>query len=241
MRLWLIPFLLLLSASAVATPDYAREKRWADQITPGIVVGDPVYLQQKNGHKFLGIYAVAANARMGVVVVHGMGLNPDWGMIGTLRSRLVDYGYTTLSIQMPVLAENVGYEAYPAVFPDAVERLRLAVAYLKKKGYQRIAIVSHSNGSRMTRVYMVENPPDVDAWVAISLTRGDTFAGIKVPVLDLYGGNDLPHVLAATAKRKASLVNPASKQEVIPGADHFYTDHEEAMVTAVKDFLDGLK
>ncbi|MHB8717131.1 MAG: alpha/beta hydrolase family protein [Sulfuricaulis sp.] len=230
-----------MSVSAVAAPDYAREKRWADQITPGIVVGDPVYIQQQNGHKFLGIYAVAANARMGVVVVHGMGLNPDWGLISTLRQRLVDDGYTTLSIQMPVLAENVGYEAYPAVFPDAVERLKLAVAYLKSKGYQRIAIVSHSNGSRMTRVYMAENPPDVNAWVAIGLTRGDTFAGIKVPVLDLYGGNDLPHVLASVTKRKASLANTASKQMMIPDADHFYTNHEEEMITAVKGFLDRLK
>lgn len=240
MRAWLILLLLIVSVPAFATSDYAREKRWADEITPGIVVGDPVYLKQKNGHKFLGIYAKATNAKMGVVVVHGMGLNPDWGMIGTLRQRLVDYGYSTLSIQMPVLARDAGYKAYVQV-PEAVERLKLAVAYMKKKGYKRIAIVSHSNGSRMTRVYMAENPPDVNAWVAISLTRGDTFAGIKAPILDLYGGNDLPHVLSATAKRKASLVNPASKQMVIPGADHFYAGHEEAMVTAVKDFLDGLK
>jgi pimeloyl-ACP methyl ester carboxylesterase len=146
-----------------------------------------------------------------------------------------------VSIQMPVLAQDAGYEAYPQVFPEAVERLQLTVAYLKAKGYRRIAIVSHSDGSRMTRAYMAENPTDVRAWVAISLTRGDTFDGVKAPVLDLYGGNDLPHVLSAAAKRKASLNNAASKQMVILGADHFYTGREEAMVKAVKDFLDGLK
>jgi pimeloyl-ACP methyl ester carboxylesterase len=240
MRAWLIP-LLMLSVPALAAPDYAREQRWADEITPGIVVGDPVYLEQKNGHKFLGLYAVAASARMGVVVVHGMGIHPDWGMVGTLRQRLADEGYTTLSIQMPVLAADAESEAYTRLFPDAAERLRLAVAYLKGKGYQRIAVVSHSNGSRMSRVYMASNPPDVSAWAALSLTRGDTFAGVKVPVLDLYGANDLPHVLSATAKRKASLAHAASKQVVIAHADHFFAGQEEAMVRAVKDFLDSLK
>ncbi len=241
MRVWFISLLLIASTSALAAPDYAREKRWDDEITPHIVVGDPVYLKQKNGHKFLAIHAEADKAKTGVVVVHGMGLHPDWGMIGTLRQRLVDHGYTTLSIQMPVLAADAQSDAYPAVFPDAAERPTRAVAYLKGKGYKRIAIASHSNGSRMTRVYMTKNPPDVSAWAALSLTRGETFDGVKVPVLDLYGGNDLPHVLSATEKRKVSLKgNPASKQRVIPNADHFFAGHEEEMVEAVKDFLDSV-
>lgn len=242
MRAWLVLLLLpAMSMPVFATPDYAREKAWADEITPFIVVGDPIYLKQKNHHEFLGIYTKAPNARMGVVVVHGMGIHPDWGMISTLRQRLVDFGYTTLSIQMPVLAQDAGSEEYPKVFPEAAERLALAAAYLKTKGYRRIAIVSHSNGSRMTRVYMVKNPADINAWVASSLSREDTFTGIKAPVLDLYGENDLPHVLSATTKRKASLSNPASKQMVISDADHFFAGHEEAMVKAVKDFLDSVK
>lgn len=243
MRNWIISLLLLLSAAgtAHAAPDYDREKRWADEITPAIVIGDPVYLEQKNGHKFLGIYTEADKARMGLIVVHGMGLHPDWDMIGALRQRLPDFGYTTLSIQMPVLASDAQFDDYPKVFPDAADRLGVAVAFLKAKGYTRIAIVSHSNGSRMSRVFMSGNPPDVDAWAALSLTRGETFAGVKVPVFDLYGGNDLPHVLSATKKRKDSFSNPASRQQSIPGADHFYVGHEEKMVEAVRLFLDGLK
>ena len=58
-------------------------------------------------------------------------------MIGTLRQRLPDHGYTTLSIQMPILAVDAKPEAYVAHFPEAVERLQLAVAYLQSKGYKR--------------------------------------------------------------------------------------------------------
>ena len=242
MRNWMIALFLLLTTAGVAhaAPDYDREKRWADEITAGIVVGDPVYLEQKNGHRFLGILTEANSPRMGLVVVHGMGLHPDWDMIGTLRQRLPDHGYTTLAIQMPVLAADAQFDAYPTVFPDAVDRLALAVAYLKGKGLTRITIVSHSNGSRMSRVFMNGNPPDVGAWVALSLTRGETFAGVKVPVFDLYGGKDLPHVLSATKERKDSFRSPASRQQSISGADHFFVGHEEEMVEAVRAFLDGL-
>lgn len=242
MRLWVILVLLVLSAPVFAVSDYAREKRWADEVVPGILVGDPIYLEQKNGHEFLGIYTEAANARMGVVVVHGMGIHPDWGLIGTLRQQLAEQGYTTLAIQMPILAADAKPERYPPTFPEAVERLHLAVAYLKAKGYQRIAIVSHSMGARMSYEYLVNSPAAVSAWVAMGMYGTDTYAGLTLPVLDLDGANEPVVTSGLALKRKASLKgNAASRQVVIPNADHFYTGQEEAMVKAVKDFLDGLK
>ena len=249
MRTWLTALFLFASFPALATPDYAREKRWADEITPAIVVGDPLYLAQKNGHKFLGIYTEAAKTKMGVVVVHGLGINPDWGMIGTLRQSLPDHGYATLSIQMPVLASDATPGAYAATFPDAVERIGLAVAYLKSKGYRRIAIVSHSMGSRMAFAYMKRNSGDVDAWAALGMAASTDghepaliYIGIDAPVLDLYGSRDLPQVLEGAALRRASLAgNQASRQVVIAGSNHFYAGHEDEMVKAVVKFLDGLK
>lgn len=247
MRAWLISLLLVVSASAFAASDYVREKKWADEVTPGIVVGDPLYLSQKNGHKFLGIYTEADKARMGVVVVHGVGIHPDWGMIGTLRQRLPDHGYATLSIQMPILAADAKSEAYAAHFPEAVERLQLAVAHLKGKGHKRIAVVSHSMGSRMTHGYMARNPAEVAAWASLGMPAAlgggaIGYDAIKAPVLDLYGANDLPQVLAGAAQRKASLKgNAASKQVVIADTDHFFADREDAMIKTVKDFLDGVK
>ncbi|WP_197722175.1 DUF3530 family protein [Sulfuriflexus mobilis] len=233
--------LSVTALQAQAGADYAREKRWADEITPAIVVGEVVYLTQKNQHKFLAIQTEADEAKAGVVVVHGMGIHPDWGMINTLRERLADEGYTTLSIQMPVLAADASYKEYPQVFPEAAERLELAVAYLRQRGYKRIAIASHSNGTRMSRVYMANNPADVSAWASISMTQGDTYDGVTVPVLDIYGENDLPHVLSAVKKRKDSLKgNPASRQRLIPATDHFFAGKEEEMVKAVVKFLDSL-
>src|SRR3954463_8590769 len=115
-------------------PDYAREKRWADEITPGLVVGDAIYLAQKqDGHKFLAIYTAAPQARAAVIVVHGMGVHPDWALIGALRSGLADVGYSTLSVQMPVRGATGLGEEYPGLFPNAAERLQAAMGFLKSK------------------------------------------------------------------------------------------------------------
>lgn len=232
---------ILFSLAALANPevpDYAREKKWADEIVPGLVVGDPVYLQTPRGHhKFLTLFTPSVDTRKAVVVVHGMGIHPDWGMVGTLRTDLADRGFTTLSIQMPILAADATGEAYPPTFPEAAERIAEAVKFLKAKGYTQLAIVSHSMGSRMSGVYMAGKPdPSVKSWASLGLSFG-TYAKLKLPVLDLYGDNDLPAVLENASKRKQSLAAKDSEQVVIAHTDHFYTGHEGEMVEAVAEFL----
>jgi len=238
----MVTTLLLAPAFAAAQADYAREKRWADEVAPMLVVGDPVYLEQKRGHKFLAIWTPNAKAAAGVIVVHGVGLHPDWGLIGTLRSRLADEGYATISVQMPVLAADATGKQYPQVFPDASERLEVAVAFLRARGLKSIAIVSHSMGSRMTNYFLNHTAHrGVDAWVAIGLsgefTDPTTF---NAPVLDLYGEKDLPAVLGAAAKRAAAIRTiRGSGQVQVAGADHFFAGRERELVNAVKVFLDA--
>jgi pimeloyl-ACP methyl ester carboxylesterase len=238
MRIFVV-LLLLVSQLAFAGADYAREKKWADEIVPGIVVGDTVYLALKNGHEFLALYAEAKDARMGLVVVHG---HPDWNMVGTLRTQLAEQGYTTLSIQMPVLASDAKAESYQALFPEAAERIGTAVDYLHAKGYKKIAIVSHSMGSAMSHMYVVKNQEKLIAWAALGMGQNLDYTGIHIPILDMYGEQDLPPVLSMAAKRADSLKgNAKSKQVKVPGSDHFYNSHETEMVHEVKKFLDGIK
>lgn len=233
----------LLSMSAMAAAgiaDYAREKKWADEVVPGLVVGDPVYLQTPRGHhKFLTLFTPVAGTDKAVIVVHGLGIHPDWGMVGTLRTELADRGFTTLSIQMPILAADAQGEAYPPTFPEAAERIAESVAFLKAKGYKNLAIVSHSMGSRMSLVYLSGKPdPAVKSWASLGISVGD-YKALKLPILDLYGDNDLPPVLANAAKRKQSLAAAGSRQVMISRTDHFFTGHEIEMVAAVSDFLNA--
>ena len=241
MRIFSTFLLMLVAQSTFAVADYAREKKWADEIIPGIIVGDPVYLELRQGHKFLTLLAEATDAKVGVVVVHGIGIHPDWNMVGTLRTQLVEHGYTTLSIQMPVLANDAKAEEYQALFPEAAERIGVAVGFLQAKGYKKIAIVSHSMGSAMSQMYVVNNQSRLIAWASLGI-QGHTYSGIHIPVLDMYGEYDLPPVLEMAKKRAVSLQeNPKSRQVEVPKSDHFYNNHETEMVQEVKNFLDSVR
>lgn len=240
MRHLLLAVLFLASTLAHAA-DYAREKKWADEITPGIVTGDPVYLEAGSEHKFLTLFTAVPNAKGAVIVVHGMGVHPDWNLIGVLRNGLADAGYTTLSVQMPVLANDAKPEDYPPTFPEAAQRLAAAVDFLHAKGYTNIAVVSHSLGSRMTDYYLEKHPGvPLKAWVAIGLSGN--YQGLKrakFPVLDLYGENDLPTVLKSAKARAASIRGiPGSEQVKAPKTDHFFNNRDTELVGYVKGFLD---
>lgn len=237
MRYLILLLMLALQPAWAANSDYAREKKWADEIVPGIVVGDPVYLEAK-GHKFLGLYTEAANAKAGLVIAHGIGVHPDHGLIGVLRSRLADLGYTTLSIQMPILPVEADPGAYTPLFPEAAERIKAAAKFLQDKGYKKIAIVSHSMGSAMTKSYFQQNPDSpFAAWVAIGIAT-DSYDGIKLPIYDLYGGNDLPAVLKGTDGRKKTFANAKSAQTMAPKMDHFFTGYDDDLVNYVSGYLD---
>lgn len=240
--LHVIQLVLLIAAPLAYGADYLREKKWADEITPGIVVGDPVYLEGRAGHRFLTIYSEAPMARAGLVIVHGIGVHPDWGLIGTLRGALADHGYTTLSVQMPVLAAEARPEEYPSTFGEAGDRLKVAAEFLRAKGYQKIAVVSHSMGSRMTHYYLARDPgTPTNAWVCIGWGGEDDFRQLNLPVLDLYGENDLPAVLKGAKRRAASINNSNRSQQIMaPKADHFFTNQQAALVRYVRDFLDKL-
>lgn len=247
MRIFAAVVFLLVTQLTFAAADYAREKKWADEIVPGIVVGDPVYLELKQGHKFLTILTEAqiekkGDAKMGLVIIHGLGIHPDWNMIGTLRTQLAEKGYTTLSIQMPVMANDAESEAYQPLFGEAAERIAVAVSFLHAKGYKKVAIVSHSMGSAMSRMYVVNNPFEVVAWAALGMGHGYSYSGVRIPVLDLYGENDLPPVLKMAKKRAGSLKgNAHSKQVRVPKSDHFFNNHETEMVEEVSKFLASIK
>jgi pimeloyl-ACP methyl ester carboxylesterase len=206
------------------------------------VVGDAIYLAQKQaGHKFLAIYTEAPNARAAVIVVHGMGVHPDWALIGALRSGLAEVGYSTLSVQMPVRAATGLGEEYPGLFPDAAGRLQAAVEFLKSKGYGKIALVAHSMGARMSNYFLARSPAGIDAWVAIGISNGDytNVSQLNVPILDIYGERDFPQVLQKAAARETVLRRlKGSAQIEVAGADHYFAGKEDELVKQVRQFLD---
>lgn len=245
MRLWVLSIAIVLWTNTSAAQDYEREKRWAAEVVPNLVVGDAVQLKLPSGREFLGLYVESKTAKTAILLAHGVGVHPDHGVIGILRSSLADLGYATLSIQMPVQkAEATVDDYYPAVFAEAVARIQAGADWLAAKGHVRPALLSHSMGSWMANVYYERTAgAPFAAWICMGLTGGyGRMGNVKVPVLDLYGEKDLPSVLRADWRRRMTLNGiPGSTQVMVPGADHHYTGREKELETAIRDFLRQLK
>ena len=222
--------------------DYAREQRWADEITPALVVGEPVKILATSGKPFLGLYAKGSKAGRAILLLHSVGSHPDYGVIGQLRGNLFDLGYTTLSIQLPVQGRDAKLEDYyPKVFGDAKDRIGRALQWLKVEGFDKPALVSHTMGSWMANEYLDDHhkKDEVSAWVCMSLTGSYSWTAraYGFPILDVYAENDIAPTIKSAGRRKLALVQPASRQFMVPGAEAEYGTKERALAMEVRRFL----
>ncbi len=225
---------------AAAVVDDTREDRWAQEVVPTVVVGDPVWLATPSRARVLAILTTPSGPpKGGVIVVHGLGVHPDFGMIGGVRTRLADAGYETLSVQMPVLAAGAPREDYAVTLPAAGERLAAAVAFLRARGIARIAIVSHSVGATMTDAFLARpDAPRIEAWVPVGMLI-DFSMPPREPLLDVVAESELPEVAAAIPVRAKRLPRDScSRTLTIAGADHYFGDRQKELSSAIAAFLD---
>ncbi len=245
-----ILFTLFLSIHAVGSAsDFDKEKRWADQVVDSIMDGDALYLDADD-HQFLSIYTASSDeSTRAMIVVHGTGIHPNWQqVVQPMRVEMSLRGWNTLAIQMPILENEATYEQYVPLYPDVPPRLKAAQEYLKSQGNDEIVVVAHSQGATMSAYYLSRNESDVAAFVAIGMgaTQKDdhinsaqSLSKISIPVLDIYGSDDLESVLSTRELRADSAShNEHYSQMVIDGADHFFEDNIDDLLDAVHSWLD---
>ncbi len=230
--------------------DLAREERLKNEIEEAILDGEPELLTA-NGHEFLSIFTEAEKPKGAVIIMHGRGFHPDWAdVVNPLRVGLVDHGWNTLSIQMPVLGKSAKYYDYVPIFDEATPRINAAIDFLKQKGNDRIVLISHSCSVHMAMQYVRnEGEKRFDAFVGIGMGATDfkqpmrqplPLDRMKKPVLDIYGGDDYPAVQRLAAIRAQQMYDeghPDSRQIVIPGANHYFIDMGAPLVNAIADWL----
>lgn len=250
--------LMALCPGLLAGPlkaDLEREKRLADQIVDAIIDGDAEYIESA-GHAFFSIYTETEQPapKGAVLILHGRGFHPDWqDTIQPLRVGLIEHGWNTLSIQMPVLPKNAKYFDYLPLFTGAAGRIEAAVSYLKDQSNERVVVLAHSCGFHMANHWLINKGNNamapIEAFIGVGMgatdyrqTMQEPFAlgELKVPVLDVYGEEDYPAVLRMAPERKALMDkagHPKSRQVVVPEADHYFKEQGEALVQAVAEWL----
>jgi dienelactone hydrolase len=182
-----------------------------------------------------------------MIVVHGTGIHPNWQhVVQPIRIEMTAHGWNTLSIQMPILDNEAEYEEYVPLYPEVPPRLRAAEAFLKDRGMKTLLIVAHSQGATMSSYYLSRHPSDVKGLIAIGMgatqkdshvNSAESLKNIAIPVLDLFGDDDLPGVLETADRRKnSSAHNAYYSQQMIEGANHFFDGMDHDLITAVSDW-----
>lgn len=251
------PLLLILIISAWLIPatasDLAKEKRWREQISDSLLVGEAIDL--KTGDTpFLGIFTPADNGttERAAIIVHGTGVHPDWpDVIYPLRSELPEHGWSTLSIQMPVLANDASLKDYLPLFDEVAPRLNAAIRYLREQGNKTVVVIAHSLGASMAARFVADNAKaGVDGLVVIGMgvieidakmNAALALETIKIPVLDIYGSRDMENVLTTRSERARAATlgakNGDYRQMAVEGGDHFFVGVEDELVRRIRGWL----
>lgn len=242
-----------LHANETTGPDYEREQRIAAQIEPDIFDGESVWLSA-NDHQFLGIHLVAEESRGAVILLHGRDVNPEeQELINPLRVGLSESGWTTLAIQMPVLAKGKQYNDYLPILSYSHQRIESAIRYLREQGETQIILAAHSCGAHMAHSWFnLDKQHNVDAYIAMGSGATDKnqplqtplpFANLSIPVLDIYGSAEFPAPLAMVPDRKQMLFAnglPQSEQVKVEGANHYFSGYGDRMVGELSRWLNTL-
>lgn len=248
--IWILS--LFLWPMLVCAQNYDKEQRWAEQVADFLLDGEALWLEAE-GREFFSILTESeSNPTKGaLIVLHGSGVHPNWGqVILPIRVEMTTRGWTTLSIQMPVLDNDATMEQYNTVFPSVTPRIDAALGYLKSIGHDKVFIVAHSLGAKMASYYLArKSDTTLRGFIAIGMGSGVanndrntlvSLQSIKLPVLDLFGSDDLPDVLSTRSQRlkSANLAGNVNFQQLqVEGANHFFDDKNEELIGALNDWL----
>lgn len=236
--------------------DIAKEKRMRDQVADYVMDGEVVLLKA-DSNEFLSIYMESDEqpVKGSIIIIHGRGYHPNWPeLVYPLRTGLPEYGWNTLSIQMPVLSNQSSFYDYLKILPQSHPRFESAVKFLKEKGAENIIILAHSCGVHMAFDWLHKNPASgISAFIGVGMGSTDygqpmlkpfALEDIKIPVLDIRGENDFPAV-HRNAQRRLNRIkqagNSKSQQRVVAKSDHYFTDRGDVLLKEVTDWLNTLQ
>ena len=220
----------------------------------------PELLRLKAGNKkFAALYLpeTTGEPKGGIILLHGRHVHADWpAVIGPLRRRLPGFGWSTLSLQLPVLDPAKTVSDHAALFAQVTGRVQAGIRYLQQKKLRYIVLLGYELGATMAVSVAADQAVKVDALVLVSLLPAQTatppkvmdsqalLAAARLPVLDLYAYSDLPAIVAAARKRRRLVRRKKDpqhrgfyRQVEFIGAGHEYRGHEARLSKRIHSWL----
>lgn len=256
-KLIIIPvfFFLLINIQFVLADNLDRqlEMQISEKLTEKAKASEFLWLDA-NGEKFLALLTeqTGEQAEGAIIILHSMGGHADWPQtISPLRTILPEYGWMTLSIQLPVIAPENQNEDYGITLKQSAERIRAAIRLLHERKFLNVVAIGHSFGAASLLSYL-ENQQEqkIIAMAAIglqdypfvkpSIDLLELIKNSKIPILDIYGSRDFKRVIDQAADRRLAAKkgkNSKYTQVKIEGADHYFTKLEDELIKRIRGWL----
>ena len=201
--LLLANLLLVVDLHAAVSPAVNNKKSGRPAATVTIdeimrLAGDGVAVELGPDKSF----AIFAEERIGspqggVILLHDHGAHPNSaGVISPLRDRLPEFGWATLSVQLPV-STAATTEQRDSLQQVALSRIGAGVEHLSNRGIRNIVLIGHGSGAVLAAEFLAADntPSEAQGFIGISMAAATTpenrllqfIENIRVPILDLYG------------------------------------------------------
>jgi len=203
--------LLFPGVTSAQNTNTDHSKDFAQSLEKGLINGKAVWLDDGKT-KFFAVYDPdqSGQPKGGVIVLHDANSHPDKPeIIRPLRNDLPVHGWASIAIQLPYLVSIDDYTNKQTIIN---QRINSAASYLKTVGIGNIALLGHGTGAMAATAYLsTQQEASIQAFIAVSLGMLDKnktpesitnqLEKITVPILDIYGSNDLDHVTRTATSR----------------------------------------
>jgi len=236
--------------NSVCASDIEKEKYWKALISKNIKIGQSIDLQTDQDD-FFSIYTKQnlLKEKGSVIILHDKGGHPDnKNVIRPLRIHLTDYGWNSLSIQMPLKKKKLKEkEEIEAFYEYGNLRLDSAISYLKdEKNQKNIFLIAYGINSLSALDYINKNPKRMVKGIVLigmSAEKEDSInqlEKVKLPILDIFGSKDIDSVIATAPQRQSAAKRGGNNyyaQRQINYADHFFHTDSKKLIKRVHSWM----
>ncbi len=204
------------------------------------------------GDKFLNLYreTFANKVQGAALLIHDLGSNPNSpSVMKPFRNYLSDHGWTTLSLQMPVLDAGSRLVEYYDQVPEATKRVLAGVEFLGNHNIRNVVIIGYGFGAMIAPHFLAtHNAPTVTALVIISLPMSNpnipnsqiegVLDKVDIPIFDINFNRENARRQEALKKRKRLMRSNKNYRQLLTNEAGFqFRDSGRIMVKRVYSWL----
>jgi len=224
-------FMLLIMSTgpgaSIAGSNYFMEKEIALALQAHEPDENIIWLETDEKRPVLAVRSPSNSVDLqgGIIILADLYQPPDWPVvIHGLRKYLPDYGWETLSVQLPIPEDNTSNPDLEELYTLTKGRIEAAISYFNNNNINNISLVAINQSANFSLKYAASLPVDSDKIQSIVSIRAydtDWLASsnmlkfISLPVLDVFPEHDDDGILQS-AKKRLSAAGFSAKRNTRP-------------------------